>query len=141
MNRDTSFYPDTRNLRAWVKETLRGKHVLNTFAYTGTLGVAARAAGAASVIHTDLNRRFLTVAKDSYAMNGWPVVKTDFKAGDFFDVVGQLKRDDRLFDCVFVDPPFLSVTPKGRVNLEEAHVDRAPGERRWRSRDPLPSST
>ncbi|MBL9036975.1 MAG: class I SAM-dependent methyltransferase, partial [Archangium sp.] len=67
-------------------------------------------------LHTDLNKRFLNVAKDSYSMNGWPMAKRDFRTGDFFDVAGQLKRDDELFDCIFVDPPFFSVTPQGRVD-------------------------
>lgn len=118
LNRDTSLYLDTRALRLWAKEQLGGKKVLNAFAYTGSLGVAAKAGGATQVIHTDLKKPFLTVAKDSYAMNGWPVKKADFRAGDFFEVMGALKREDTLFDCVFIDPPFLSVTPKGRVDLE-----------------------
>ncbi len=118
LNRDTSLYLDTRTLRAWAKDTLAGKRVLNAFAYTGSLGVAARAAPAAHVVHTDLKRAFLNVAKDSYAMNGWPVQKSDFRSGDFFDVVGQLKREGALFDCAFVDPPFLAVTEQGRVDLE-----------------------
>ncbi len=118
LNRDTSLYLDTRPLRAWARQHLAGKRVLNAFAYTGSLGVAARSVGA-EVVHTDLNNRFLTVAKDSYSMNGWPIRKGDFKAGDFFDVMGQLKRDGQLFDCAFVDPPVRSVTPKGKVALDE----------------------
>jgi 23S rRNA (cytosine1962-C5)-methyltransferase len=117
LNRDGSFYVDTRELRAWALAHLAGKRVLNTFAYTGSLGVAARAAGA-EVVHTDLNRRFLNVAKDSYSLNGWPIRKADFKTGDYFEIAGQLKREGQLFDCVFVDPPFFSVTGKGRVDLE-----------------------
>jgi 23S rRNA (cytosine1962-C5)-methyltransferase len=117
LSRDATFYVDTRPLRLWAKAHLGGKRVLNTFAYTGSLGVAARAVGAL-VQHTDLSRRFLTVAKDSYALNGFPVHKADFRTGDFFDVASQLKREDALFDCVFVDPPFFSVTDKGRVDLE-----------------------
>lgn len=118
LNRDASLYLDTQPLRAWAKASLSGARVLNTFAYTGSLGVAAKAGGAQHVVHTDMNNAFLTVAKDSYALNSWEVVRRDFMAGDFFDVVGRLKRDDLLFDCVFVDPPFFSVTEKGRVDLE-----------------------
>lgn len=119
LNRDASLYLDTRGLRTWARQTLGGKRVLNTFAYTGSLGVAARAGGAAEVVHTDLNRAFLSLAKDSYAMNGWPTVRRDFRPGDFFDVVGELKREARLFDCVLVDPPLFSVTRKGRVDLAD----------------------
>ncbi len=117
LNRDASLYLDTAPLRAWARANLGGKRVLNAFAYTGSLGVAARAGGAEEVVHTDLNNAFLTVAKDSYAINGFPVEKKHFKAGDFFELMGRFKRDAPLFDCVFVDPPFFSVTEKGRVDL------------------------
>ena len=43
MNRDCSLYLDTRHLRRWLLEHVRGRSVLNTFAYTGSLGVAALA--------------------------------------------------------------------------------------------------
>jgi 23S rRNA (cytosine1962-C5)-methyltransferase len=58
MHGDASFYLDTRNLRGWALEHLAGKSVLNTFAYTGSLGVAAKAAGASRVVHLDLNKTF-----------------------------------------------------------------------------------
>lgn len=117
LNRDASLYLDTAPLRAWAKRTLGGKRVLNAFAYTGSLGVAAQAGGAEIVVHTDLNNAFLTVAKDSYALNRFAVTKKNFMAGDFFDVIQRLKREWPLFECVFVDPPFFSVTEKGRVDL------------------------
>ena len=116
LNRDTSFYMDTRGLRAWAKETLGGKRVLNTFAYTGSLSVAARAAPCRQVITTDLNKRFLTLAKDSYSLNGFPIRRADFIIGDFFEVIRRLRRDKELFDCVFLDPPFFSDTAKGRID-------------------------
>lgn len=121
LNRDASLYLDTAPLRAWAKRTLGGKRVLNAFAYSGSLGVAAMAGGAESVLHNDLNNAFLTVAKDSYALNRFPVARKDFWPGDFFDVIGRLKKEP-LFDCIFVDPPFFSVTDKGRVDLEQDMV-------------------
>ncbi len=117
LNLDASLYLDTRNLRAWAIEQLAGKRVLNTFAYTGSLGVAAQAAGAAQVIQVDLNRRFLNLAKDSAALNGFPVQRADYRTGDFWVQVNQLKRAGELFDCVFVDPPFFSTTAHGTVDL------------------------
>ena len=57
MNRDTSFYLDTRNLRQWLIENMRGKSVLNTFAYTGSLGVAAIAGGASRVVRLSYPQR------------------------------------------------------------------------------------
>ncbi len=118
MNRDASLYLDTRNLRRWAVENLGGKSVLNTFAYTGSLGVAARAGGAARVVHIDLNRAFLNIAKTSYTLNGFPIDKKDFQAADFWPQVNHLKRAGESFDCVFLDPPFFAETPKGAVDLQ-----------------------
>lgn len=117
MNRDASFYLDTRELRKWLTENMQGKSVLNTFAYTGSLGVAAMAGGAAHVIQTDLNRQFLNLAKDSYALNGFPIRKSDFIAQDFFPAIARFKSTKQLFDCVIIDPPFFSATSKGKVDL------------------------
>ena len=118
MNRDTSFYLDTQNLRKWIMENVHGRSVLNTFAYTGSLGVAAMAGGASRVVQTDRNRQFLNLAKDSYSLNGFPIHKTDFIAQDFFPTVAKLKSTKQLFDCVIIDAPFFSTTSKGKVDLE-----------------------
>jgi 23S rRNA (cytosine1962-C5)-methyltransferase len=116
MNRDASFYLDTRNLRKWLIENMRGKTVLNTFAYTGSLGIAALAGGARHVVQHDLNRQFLNVAKTSYTFNGFPIQKKDFSAADFFTLVSKFKRTSATFDCVIIDPPFFSTTSKGKVD-------------------------
>lgn len=118
MNRDASFYLDTRNLRQWLIETMNGKTVLNTFAYTGSLGVAATAGGAGRVVQLDLNHRFLNLARESYTLNGFSVHEGDFIAVDFFPAVSRLKRAGETFDCVLVDPPFFSATSRGRVDQQ-----------------------
>ena len=117
MHQEASLYLDTRNLRMWASQTLGGKTVLNTFAYTGSLGVAALAGGAARVVQLDLNRAFLNLAKTSYTLNGFLIHKEDFLCGDFWEQVSRLKRKEARFDCVLVDPPFFSTTPKGRLDL------------------------
>jgi 23S rRNA (cytosine1962-C5)-methyltransferase len=122
MNRDASLYLDTRNLRHWLLNEMAGKSVFNTFAYTGSLGVAAMAAGAQRVVQTDLNKRFLNVGKTSYSLNGFPIVKRDFVAGDFWSVVKQFNRAKQLFDCVILDPPFFAESAGGRIDLERDMV-------------------
>ncbi len=118
MNQDASFYLDTRELRRWLIRHAAGATVLNTFAYTGSLGVAARAGGAARVVHTDLNRRFLNVAKRSYALNGFAVERKDFRARDFWSFVRGQKLQSERYDLAILDPPFFSSTPGGTVDLE-----------------------
>ncbi len=117
LNRDASLYLDTRNLRAWATAHLRDKTVLNTFAYTGSLGVAAQAGGARRVVHLDRNREFLNIAKTSYTLNGFPIAKANFRAGDFFQQVAQFKHSGERFDCVFLDPPFFSTDHTGTIDL------------------------
>jgi 23S rRNA (cytosine1962-C5)-methyltransferase len=119
LNRDLSLYLDTRNLRKWIIENLRGKSVLNTFAYTGSFGVAALKGGASRVVQVDLNREFLNIARESYALNGFPIQKGDFIARDFFEQVGNMKRENKFFDCTIIDPPFFSTTSKGKVDQEK----------------------
>ena len=119
MNQDASFYIDTRNLRTWLSENSAGKTVLNTFAYTGSLGVAALAGGATQVVQTDLNKRFLNVAKTSCTLNGFAINKKDFKVGDFWFQIKNLNRAKARFDIVILDPPFFAATDKGRFDTQQ----------------------
>lgn len=117
MNRDAGFYLDTRNLREWAKEKLRGKTVLNTFASTGSLGVAAMAGGAARVVQIDRNGKFLALAKKSCEMNGFTFSDKDFIAGDFWRQISHFKKRNERFDCVFLDPPFFAVNRECVVDM------------------------
>jgi len=118
INQDSSFYLDTRNLRSWITENLPSKRVLNTFAYTGSLGVAAKASGALQVIQTDRNERFLQLAKKSYRLNGYTYQDKEFITKDFFSVIAGFKRENRIFDCIILDPPYFSDSKLGKVDLE-----------------------
>ena len=117
MNRDASLYLDTRQLRQWAIQNLSGRSVLNAFAYTGSLGVAALAGWASRAVQLDLNRSFLNLARTSYTLNGFPIHKADFLIGDFWVQVNRLKRAGEGFDCVFLDPPFFSAGSRGVVDL------------------------
>jgi 23S rRNA (cytosine1962-C5)-methyltransferase len=76
------------------------------------------AGGASLTVQTDRNGQSLNLAKDSYSLNGFPIHKKDFIAQDFFPTVAKLKSTKQFFDCVIIDPPFFSTTPKGKVDLE-----------------------
>lgn len=116
MNHDNGFYSDTRLLRKYLLENMQNKSVLNTFAYTGSLGVAAAAGGAARVLQTDLSNKFLQTAYRSASLNGLTFTKKNFKFGDFFPVTAALRKEYARFDCVIVDPPFFSRTGKGLID-------------------------
>ena len=119
MNQDASFYPDTRHLRQWLRENMQGLTVLNTFAYTGSLGVAAGIGGAKEVVQTDINPNFLQLASTSWQLNGLKNDDHSLIAGDFFRIARWLRNQKRLFDCVILDPPFFSQTSAGKVDLQQ----------------------
>ncbi|MBE9524106.1 MAG: class I SAM-dependent methyltransferase [Chloroflexi bacterium] len=116
INQDASFYLDTRNLRRWLLDHAAGWQVLNMFAYTGSLGVAALAAGANRVVQGDRSRKFLAMARQSAMLNRLDLGKMKTSAVDFFRQISQLKTSGDLFDCVILDPPFFSTTSKGKVD-------------------------
>ncbi len=116
LNQDCGFYPDTRNLRLWLSRQMKNARVLNCFAYTGALGIAALAGGAREVIQTDLNPHFLAVAERSQALNHFAgTMKT--LSQDFYPMVAGFKSQSQLFDCVILDAPLFSQTRRGRVDL------------------------
>jgi len=90
--------------------------VLNCFAYTGALGIAALAGGARNVVQTDLNKAALTLAQQSIQLNSFSGCMETLPM-DFFKAVGYFKQHKVLFDCVILDPPLYSNTPQGTVDL------------------------
>lgn len=122
LNQDDSFYLDTRNLRDWLKQNMGGKTLLNTFAYTGTLGVAAMAGGAVKVIQTDNSEKFLRIAKNSSLLNNNSGTKPAYLEMDFFRMVDRFKTSGTLFDCVILDPPFFSQSRFGKVDIAREFV-------------------
>jgi 23S rRNA (cytosine1962-C5)-methyltransferase len=115
--RDAGFYLDTRALRAWLRAHMQGKTVLNAFAYTGALGIAAQAGGATRVVQLDVNRAVLNVAKTSTTLNGFPLRKADYVTADFWVATAQMRRAGTTFDCVIIDPPFFATASTGPVDL------------------------
>lgn len=98
VNKDCGFYLDSALLRKWLLENSAGKRILNTFAYTGSLGNAAEAGGALSVTQTDINRNYLSSVHSTQ----------EYIIGDFFRVAASLRRSGRLFDTIILDPPFFA---------------------------------
>jgi 23S rRNA (cytosine1962-C5)-methyltransferase len=87
--------------------------VLNTFAYTGSLSVAAGAGKAAHVTTLDLSKPTIRWAEENWAANGLEAERARFVAGDVFEWLPRLKREGRRYDCLILDPPSFSRGAKG----------------------------
>jgi len=101
----TGFYLDQRDNRRLVKRFSNGCEVLNAFSYTGGFGIAAVAAGAASVTHVDLSAPALELAKTNTALNTCHVDESAFIQGNVFEVLRKFRDEGRSFDLVVLDPP------------------------------------
>ena len=67
---DPWLFLDFRAGRRRVRAEAAGKRVLNLFAYTCTMGVAAAADGATAVLNIDFAESALRVGRDNAALNG-----------------------------------------------------------------------
>lgn len=101
----TGTYLDLRGLRrAIATAPLAGARVLNLFAYTGMLGRAAEAAGAASITHVDQSARALDFARTHHATD--PARHT-YVVADIFAWLPTLAAGEP-YDLVIVDPPAMT---------------------------------
>jgi 23S rRNA G2069 N7-methylase RlmK/C1962 C5-methylase RlmI len=66
---NAGLFLDTREIRASLKESANGKRVLNTFCYTGSLGLAAFCGGAREVVQVDISKSILGRAKENLQLN------------------------------------------------------------------------
>ena len=98
----TGFFLDQRESRRRIRELAAGKRVLNAFAYTGALAVAAGLGGATEVISVDTSRPALEIAERAWLANGLASANASFVAGDVFDV---LRSAPANLELIVLDPP------------------------------------
>jgi 23S rRNA (cytosine1962-C5)-methyltransferase len=109
-------YLDMRETRAWLLGQAKGLTVLNLFSYTCAFGVVATAGGATRVLNIDTSRRVLDWGEENARLNGQPVDRYDYVAGDVFDWLGRLAKKGQGFDIVISDPPSFSTTRTTRFS-------------------------
>ncbi|MBS1119120.1 MAG: rRNA ((2499)-C(5))-methyltransferase [Deltaproteobacteria bacterium] len=101
----TGAYLDLRGLRHALATTLlTGARVLNLFAYSGMLGRAAEAAGAAAITQVDASQRALGFAAAHHVVDP---SRHHFVTADVFAWLPALDQAE-LFDVVIVDPPSMT---------------------------------
>ena len=116
------FLDQRETRRRLLSQDLTGKTVLNAFAHTGSLSVAAAKAGA-ETLTLDLSKRYLDWARENQRLNGIDPAEHDFLYGDAIDWLGRLAKKGRHFDLVLLDPPSFS-TGGGRRKTKTWSVER-----------------
>ncbi len=108
----TGFFLDQRENRARVKNLSKGKSVLNVFSYTGGFSLYAADGGAKEVVSVD----FSTPATEATLRNivhnqHLPNVRAaafETIDRDAFEVLAEMKENNRRFDVVILDPPMFA---------------------------------
>jgi len=110
---------DHAPLRRWLAETQKDRSVLNLFAYTGSLSVAAGAGGAQKVTTVDLSKATIDWARENWSSAGLPEERGDFIYGDVFEWLPKLAKRGALFDTILSDPPSFSRSKKGTFSTQK----------------------
>ena len=92
--------------RDWVRSRAAGKKVLNLFAYTCSLSVAAIAGGADTVTNLDMASAALATGRENHRLNFDPATcrRASYLAHNLFKSWGRLKRSPT-YDLILIDPP------------------------------------
>jgi len=131
---DPWLFLDLRAGRRRVMQEVAGKSLLNLFAYTCGVGIAAAKAGAAHVVNVDFADSSIAIGKENARINELPI-RVRFVKSDVFPALRQLsgqgqatmvrgkrmppfpKLEVHSFDMVFLDPPRYAKSPFGVVDL------------------------
>lgn len=106
-NQNIGFFLDMKTGRQWVREQSSGKNILNLFAYTCSIGVAALAGGANEVVNVDMSKGAIQVGQQNDRLNQ-SLFNDDAKARYLsYDIFRSWKKIERLgpYDVVVLDPP------------------------------------
>ena len=130
---DPWLFLDLRCGRRWTRANAAGRDVLNLFAYTCGLGLAAAAGGAREVWNVDFAEGALAVGQRNAERNGLLFAAFRAVQADVLPTLRQLAGqgvkgrarhhrrfrafEPRAFDLVILDPPTWATSPFGAVDL------------------------
>lgn len=116
----TGFFLDQRENRQYVRETSRGKSVLNLFSYTGGFSIYAGLGGARRVASLDIAKGAIQLAEENWALNG---LAKGAHEGLCVDVFEYLRGDTEMWDHIIVDPPSMSHSESGKEMAKAKYIE------------------
>ncbi len=114
-------YLDARPARAWIRAHSGGRRVLNLFAFSGSLGVAAAVGGARSVTHVDSHPGALAWCRANSELNQVAVDGRDLARMNIYQHLRRAQAGRQRYDAILLDPPPGPAEPRRK--------DRTPGQR------------
>ena len=101
---NAGLFLDMRPLRQWLLAHSRDCRVLNLFAYTCSLSVAALAGGAAAVTNVDVSKTSIAWGERNHRLNRQDMDRVRIVPHNLFTSWGRIRQYGR-YDLVIVDPP------------------------------------
>ena len=120
---NSGLFLDQRRNRHDLMNRVKGKRVLNLFAYTGAFSVAAAASGSSLVTSVDASPGYIDWAKANFRANRIDPKQHEFIVGDCLAVLGDLAQGNNKYDIVLMDPPSFSTTAKSRFTTRGGTSD------------------
>ena len=107
---NVGLFCDMRDHRAGLARFVRDRRVLNTFAYTGALSLAAARAGAAAITSVDLAGGPLAWARENFRLSGLDPDEPRYRweTSDVFRFLDAERERGATHDVVILDPPTVS---------------------------------
>jgi 23S rRNA (cytosine1962-C5)-methyltransferase len=119
----TGFYLDQRDNRRHVGRLAADKDVLDCFCYTGGFALSALAGGARSVLSIDGSPQALALARRNLALNRLEGARAEWRQGDVFEALRELRREGGQFDLIVLDPPKFAPTSKDALRAARGYKD------------------
>ena len=101
---NVGLFLDTRLLREWLQAHSRNKNVLNLFAYTCSLSVAALAGGATGVTNVDISKPSIKWGEKNHELNNQDMRRVKSIPYNLFRSWGRIQQYGS-YDLVVIDPP------------------------------------
>ena len=115
---NAGLFLDTRLLRDWLLGNCHQRKVVNLFAYTCSLSVAALAGGAHSVCNVDMSRPSIQWGEANHVLNNQALTQVKSIPHNLFTSWGRIQQFGR-YDLVLVDPP---TRQRGSFNVERDYA-------------------
>lgn len=101
---NAGLFLDARLLRDWIQQNSADRKVLNLFAYTCSLSVAALAGGASQVTNVDMSKTSINWGLTNHMLNEQDARKVKSIPHNIFRSWGRIQQFGR-YDLVIIDPP------------------------------------
>ena len=120
---NVGLFNDMREHRWRLGRFARNATVLNTFAYTCSLSVAAALNGAREVTSVDLSSGVLKWARENFRLAGLDADQHHFEVADISRFLQQAKKEGKLYDLVILDPPTYSAARASSWSMKRDLAD------------------